>query len=285
MTIATDFLDTPRMMFHYRAHGAADGLPMLLLHGSFGSSRWWQPFMELLPDEIYAVAPDLRGCGLSAAPADANMLDYEIAAQAQDIYSFVQTLGWRDFDLVGHSSGGAIAIEFALQHSEWLNSLTLVDSTPVEGVFTPLETLELLHAMQSDRQLLCNALALLMPSYAAHTEIETDMFFQQLVDDAMQMAPPLFTGLAEALGRWNRLADAGMLRLPALLIRGELDEIISQEAATRTLIALPGANNLEMLRGVGHSPMIEAPLTLAERIIDFITEDYGYFANVRDSAE
>lgn len=273
------------MMFHYRAHGAADGLPMLLLHGSFGSSRWWQPFMELLPDEIYAVAPDLRGCGLSAAPADANMLDYEIAAQAQDIYSFVQTLGWRDFDLVGHSSGGAIAIEFALQHSEWLNSLTLVDSTPVEGVFTPLETLELLHAMQSDRQLLCNALALLMPSYAAHTEIETDMFFQQLVDDAMQMAPPLFTGLAEALGRWNRLADAGMLRLPALLIRGELDEIISQEAATRTLIALPGANNLEMLRGVGHSPMIEAPLTLAERIIDFITEDYGYFANVRDSAE
>ncbi|MEZ4707215.1 MAG: alpha/beta hydrolase [Caldilineaceae bacterium] len=285
MTIATDFLDTPRMMFHYRAHGAADGLPMLLLHGSFGSSRWWQPFMELLPDEIYAVAPDLRGCGLSAAPADANMLDYEIAAQAQDIYSFVQTLGWRDFDLVGHSSGGAIAIEFALQHSEWLNSLTLVDSTPVEGVFTPLETLELLHAMQSDRQLLCNALALLMPSYAAHTEIETDVFFQQLVDDAMQMAPPLFTGLAEALGRWNRLADAGMLRLPALLIRGELDEIISQEAATRTLIALPGANNLEMLRGVGHSPMIEAPLTLAERIIDFITEDYGYFANVRDSAE
>ncbi|MEZ4657330.1 MAG: alpha/beta hydrolase [Caldilineaceae bacterium] len=281
MQIATDFLATPRMKFHYRAHGAADGLPILLLHGSFGSSRWWEPFLELLPEEIYAVAPDLRGCGLSESSADA----FEIAEQAQDIHAFVEALGWRDFDLVGHSSGGAIAIEFALRYGELLNTLTLVDSTPVKGVFTPLETLELLHAMQSDRELLANALALLMPSYIAHINIETDAFFQQLVHDAAHMAPPLFTGLAEALGRWNRLAEAGMLRLPTLLIRGELDEIISQDAATRTLIALPGANNLEILRGVGHSPMIEAPLTLAERIIDFITEDYGYFADVRNTAD
>ncbi|MCB0146006.1 MAG: alpha/beta hydrolase [Caldilineaceae bacterium] len=288
MSIATTFVHTPRMTFHCRSHGAPDGDPMLLLHGSFGSSRWWEPFMALLPDEIYAMAPDLRGCGLSQSPIDegdglATWVD--IGEQAQDIHSLVAALGWRDFDLVGHSSGGAMAMELAINHGELLASLTLVDSTPVEGVFTPLETLELLHAMQSDRVLLASALALLMPSYMAHVAPESDAFFQQLVQDAAQMATPLFTGLAEALGRWNRLREAGGLTLPTLLIRGELDEIVSQDAATRTLIALPGANNLEILRGVGHSPMIEAPLTLAERIIDFITEDYGYFAAVRDSAD
>ena len=53
---------------------------------------------------------------------------------------------------------------------------------------------------------------------------------------------------------------------------------------TRSLIAIPGANNLEVIRGVGHSPMIEAPLGLAERLIDFITEDYAEFEEVRELA-
>lgn len=279
----TNFLTTERMTFHYRTHGAADGLPMLLLHGSFGSSRWWEPFLELLPEEIYAVAPDLRGCGLSSPHARAGgqgdelpVANYEIGEQALDLYSFVHELGWRDFDLVGHSSGGAIAVEFALNHPGLLSSLTLVDSTPIEGVFTPPETIELLQQMQHDRSLLASALALLMPAYMATIDADHDPFFQQLVQDAASMAPPLFTGMAEALGRWNRFADASVLTLPILIIRGEFDEIISQDAATRTLLALPGANNLEVLRGIGHSPMLEAPLTLAERIIDFITDEGSF---------
>jgi pimeloyl-ACP methyl ester carboxylesterase len=252
---------------------------MLLLHGSFGSSRWWQPFMELLPDEIYAIAPDLRGCGQSTQQSEPD--SYEISQQALDLASFIDALGWREVDLVGHSSGGAIAAELALVRSELLSTLTLVDSVPIEGVFTPLETLALLQQMQSDRGLLAQCLALLMPTYMAQRQMNSDPFFVQLVDDASRMAPILFTALAEALGRWNRFADAGRLTLPTLLIWGELDEIVSKDAVTRTLIALPGANNLEVLRGVGHSPMIEAPLTLAERIIEFITEDFSYFESVR----
>ena len=134
------------MTFHYRVHGAPDGLPMLLLHGSFGSSRWWEPFLELLPDEIYAIAPDLRGCGqshpqpgsnapdasMSAFSTDAHCL--QIAEQMLDVHSFVKALGWRNFDLVGHSSGGAIAIEFALHHGELLNSLTLVERRQLPGM-------------------------------------------------------------------------------------------------------------------------------------------------------
>lgn len=49
-------------------------------------------------------------------------------------------------------------------------------------------------------------------------------------------------------------------------------------ATTRTLIAIPGANNMEVLHNVGHSPMIEAPLALAfQRLIDFISEDFAGF--------
>ena len=48
--------------------------------------------------------------------------------------------------------------------------------------------------------------------------------------------------------------------------------------------AVPGAYNLEVIRGVGHSPMIEAPLGLAELLIDFITEDFADYDDVRAAA-
>ncbi|RME60997.1 MAG: alpha/beta hydrolase, partial [Caldilineae bacterium] len=276
-------IHTPRMTFHYRVHGDADGLPMVLLHGSFASSRWWEPFFHILPDAIYAVAPDLRGCGDSSKTATG----YDIPDQAEDLAAFVDALDLDQFDLVGHASGGAIAMEYALQHGHRLHSLILVDTAPAEGVFTPLEGLRLLEQMRTDRALLSQALASLMPA-APPPSMEPDAFaafFAQLVEDAAQMAPAAFTAVAEALERWNRFEDVGQLTLPTLLVWGDQDVIVDRDAITRTLIAIPGAGNLEVLRGVGHSPMIEAPVVLAERIIEFITEDFAEFEEVRETAE
>lgn len=276
-------ITTPRMTFHYRTHGDTDGLPMLLLHGSFATSRWWEPFFQILPPQIFAIAPDLRGCGASSHSADG----YEIYEQAEDIAAFVEAIGLSDFDLVGHSSGGALAIEYALTHPGAVRSLILVDSAPIEGVFTPLEGYQLLEEMREDSALLARALAALMPSAPPPTmsEDEFNAFFAQLVEDATGMAPAAFTGVAEALQHWNRFEEARYLSLPTLLVWGANDSLVDRDSTTRMLIAIPGAANLEVLRGVGHSPMIEAPVVLAERIIDFITDDFDSFAEARVLAE
>lgn len=260
-------VQTPRMTFHYRTSGETDGMPMLLLHGSHASSRWWEPFFAILSDAIFAIAPDLRGAGQSSH----SQSGYEIADQAADVAELVEALALREFNLVGHGSGGAIAVEYALHHQEQLHSLILVDSVPLEGAFTPLEGLQLLAQMREDRTLLRRALASLMPSGPppTMTRPEFDTFFELLVDDAAKMAAAAFTAVAEALGRWNRFEEAKQLTLPTLLVLGTEDIIVERDAATRSLIAIPGAANLEILRGVGHSPMIEAPVVLAERIIDF----------------
>ena len=99
------------------------------------------------------------------------------------------------------------------------------------------------------------------------------------------MAPAAFTAVAEALGRWNRLEEAQRLTLPTLLLLGTDDIIVERDAATRSLLAIPGAANLEILRGIGHCPMIESPVILAERIIDFITEEFDSFEEAREYAE
>ncbi len=277
------FVQTSRMIFHYRTHGDADGVPLLLLHGSHASSRWWEPFFAILPDSIFAVAPDLRGCGQSSHSESG----YEIADQAADVAEFAEALALSEFDLVGHGSGGAIATEYALRYREHVHSLILVDSVPIEGAFTPLQGLQLLSQMRADRTLLRQALAALMPSVPppTMTRPEFDAFFDLLVDDAAEMASAAFTALAEAVGRWNRLEEAQRLTLPTLLMLGAEDIIVERDAATRSLLAIPGAANLEILRGIGHSPMIESPVVLAERIIDFITEDFDSFEEAREYAE
>ncbi len=273
------FIETTTIRFHYREQGQADGLPMLLVHGSFGSSRWWEPFLAILPEEIHVIALDLRGCGQSDKPVDG----YTIEEQAADLGAFVQAIGWNGFDLVGHASGAAIAIEFTLNHPHAATTLALVDPAPIEGIHTPLEAIMLLEQFKTDEALLRQALATLMPTYRLDRP-DHAAFFDQLVADAQAMAPAAFTALAESLNQWNRFGDAKALTLPTLLVWGDQDHIVSRDAMTRSLIAIPGANNLEVIRNVGHAPMIEAPVALAERLIEFVTEDYAEFDEVRSLA-
>jgi pimeloyl-ACP methyl ester carboxylesterase len=199
----------------------------------------------------------------------------------------VQALDLHDIDLVGHSTGGAVALEYALVHPERVATLSLIAPPSPEGVLTPLEGIMLLQQMRTDHSLLIDGLAALMPTFAGvppASDAEAGQFFTQLVDDAASQAPAAFTEIAVALGSWNRFVEAGQLTLPTLLIWGDQDGIVEQDAMRRTLLAIPGAANLEILRGVGHSPMIEAPLRLAERIINFITEDYAGFDQIRNEA-
>ncbi len=275
-------IETDRITFNLRSSGSSDGVPLLLLHASHATSRWWEPFFAVLPDSIHAIAPDLRGCGRSTQSENG----YDIEEQVEDISELVAALDLTDFDLVGHGSGGAIAVEFALRHPQKLHSLILVDSVPIEGAFTPLQGLQLLSRMRDDRPLLSRALSALMPTVPppTMTSSEFETFFDHLVEDAAAMAPAAFTAVAEALNRWNRLEEAHRLTLPTLLLLGTEDTIVERDAATRTLLAIPGAANLEILRGLGHSPMIESPVVLAERIIEFITEDFESFEEAREFA-
>lgn len=263
----------------YRRHGDVDGLPMLLLHGGLATGRWWEPLLAILPDEICAVAPDLRGCGATDRPDQG----YAIEEQAADVIALLHAIGWDEVDLVGHASGAAVAVEVALTQPHLVRTLTLVAPAPIEGVFTPVDTLMVLEQMRHDRDLLAQALAAVMPTFD-RDDAEKGAFFAHLVEDATVLAAPVFTEIAVSLSRWNRFGDARRLTMPTCLIWGDQDIIVDHDAVTRTLIAIPGANNLEVLRGVGHAPMIEAPVLLAERLIDFITDDFDDFEEARRAA-
>ncbi len=65
------------------------------------------------------------------------------------------------WSLHGRRCGNRIC---AVRRPDLLHTLTLADSVPIQGSYSPPETLRLLAEMRHDRALLRRALALLMPS-------------------------------------------------------------------------------------------------------------------------
>ncbi len=271
------FVNTQRGRIFYR-QAPGDAPTLLFMHGNLGSSLWWRPILDRLPVGWRGFAYDAIGFGYSD---ESDRLDrFTVTAQQLDLDSFCSTLQLHSIHLVAHSTATAAAIDYTLSHRDRVASLVLVGSVPASGTSTPPEAYPLLERMPLEPALLAQALHASIPTFAAESED-----FRQLHKQAALISPMAFVTIARSLDSWRRQDKLKQLTLPVLLIRGEEDIMLTAEDAQQTLLSVPGANNLEIFRGVGHSPMLEMPQGFAEVLVRFITDDKGEFEAIRQSAE
>jgi lipase len=107
---------------HVHRYGPAGPVQLLAIHGLTGHGRRWQQLAEEHLPEVNVAAPDLLGHGRSSWSApwtiDANVRALaELLADAAD----------GPVPVVGHSFGGAIALQLAAAHPELVGSLVLLD--------------------------------------------------------------------------------------------------------------------------------------------------------------
>jgi pimeloyl-ACP methyl ester carboxylesterase len=109
---------------HYLKAGS--GPPVVLIHGGASDSNDWTETMTSLSDSYSCYAPDMLGYGLS----ERDKPGYYLSEFVDYIYDFIQTLGLDStpLALVGHSLGGRICLDIALQHPEKVRKLVLIDS-------------------------------------------------------------------------------------------------------------------------------------------------------------
>lgn len=110
----------------HKAHylKAGSGPPVVLLHGGASDSRDWAETMTALNQSYTLYAPDMLGYGQS----DRDKPAYYLSDFVDFISAFIQKLGLDSFYLVGHSLGGRVCLEIALQHPEKVHRLVLIDS-------------------------------------------------------------------------------------------------------------------------------------------------------------
>jgi pimeloyl-ACP methyl ester carboxylesterase len=107
-----------------RYYAAGRGEPLVVIHGGAGdASTWWKNIAEL--SEHYAVfAPDLPGFG-GSQPLNGNYYIHELA---EFIGKFAAGIGLEQFNLVGHSLGGGIALDYTLKSPGRVKKLVLISS-------------------------------------------------------------------------------------------------------------------------------------------------------------
>lgn len=241
--------------------------PLLFLHGLGGNYGTWQVALGNLAETHRVVALDLPGHGKSGkpAPTDAN---YALAGLTAAVKNAIETLKLKQPIIVGHSLGGAVALQLALDLGDRIGGLVLIDSAGLgreigaglltlmagePGAATARGLLELFY---QDRRLVLDRGV-------------DDMAQTQLAEGAWTAQQAASNAAFDANGQRfdlpKRLRD---VKQPVLIIWGERDRVIPLAHAASALNKLPDAI-LRLVAGVGHVPQVESPDVVAAAIDRF----------------
>jgi esterase len=111
------------MLLHHRIQG--NGLPLIILHGLFGSMSNWRSLATKFSRQFQVITVDLPNHGHSPSR---RIFDY--ASLARDLISFMDEQGISTTALLGHSMGGKIAMQCALDFPGRITHLLIVDIAP-----------------------------------------------------------------------------------------------------------------------------------------------------------
>ncbi|MGK0440945.1 MAG: esterase [Pseudohongiellaceae bacterium] len=108
------------------AEAFGQGQDVLLLHGLFGMGSNLKGVARALEADFRVHCLDLRNHGLSPHTAD---MSYPL--MAGDVYRYMQRQGIESCHVLGHSMGGKVAMQLALQYPECVDRLVVADISPV----------------------------------------------------------------------------------------------------------------------------------------------------------
>ena len=138
MAIATDKVRVGNFQwFDRRTELESERTPILFLHGLPSHSHTWQKLMSLLAEEdIPSVAPDWIGSGFSDKPNPRDFA-YTPAAYLTALNEFIEALKLEKFYLAVQGFLGSVGIQYALQNSERVAGLIILNTPITSGSKLP----------------------------------------------------------------------------------------------------------------------------------------------------
>ena len=244
--------------------------PVVLLHSSLASGGQWRTLAARLGERPYRVfAPDLIGYG-TAAPWSGEGR-FQLHHEARAIHALLDGFG-EPAHLIGHSYGGAVALEVARRRSD-LRTLTLIEPVAFHLLRDgDVEDTLALAEIRRVAQRLAQALA--TGDYAVACGEFVDYWSGRGTWAAMGAAKRAGAAARAAkvaldfhatLEHAARLGDLEELALPTLLMHGERTTAPARRICEHLARVLPDARE-HVISGAGHM----APLTHADEVNEFI---------------
>lgn len=248
------------------------GPPLVVLHGLADSHLSWRSVGAELGQRFRVYALDLPGCGFSGRPDASYCLDYHARLTA----AWLDRMGLRDVDVVGHSYGGGVALWLLLYRASEVRRLALVAPGGLGSeVSLLLRLAAVLGGLEAGAELLMAPIIRLLVRLFGHGLSPED----QLAICQLNRSP----GTARAFVRtlrdvidWRGQRRHLMHRihevaeLPAIaLFWGEQDQVIPMRHGLALCEQLDNCS-FWRLPGAGHFLQWEAPRELASALREYL---------------
>ncbi len=251
---------------YYEIHGS--GNPLILIAGLASDSQSWQPILGGLAKHFKVIVFDNRGIGRTRYPPDS----FQISTLALDAVCLLDELGIDKADIFGHSMGGCIAQEIAIEYPQRVNRLILANtcaflSQENKKFFGGL--LEILESGGEYESFIRRFYGLIFtPEYLGSRE-SIDQSVKAALEYPFPVTPCGFRLQLEALNNFNSKDRLAMIKAETLLIAGRKDALVSIEEAR---ILADNINSCEFLclENAAHSFQIERPDIFTEKVLKFL---------------
>lgn len=227
---------------------------ILFLHGAGGSHHTFRDQWARLKGTARLIIPDLPGHARSGgAPFES------IPAATEWLADFVKELGLKKFVLAGHSMGGAIALQAALNEVPGIEALILISSGARLKVAP-----EIVENIERRFKEFAPELVdrMLSPETSA-------LLREDVLQSVLSTRPETYLADFRACTGFDVMNRIGVIRLPTLVVNGADDTLTPLKYGEYLAMNIPGAV-LKILHGTGHLPILERPNELVACITAFL---------------
>jgi len=239
-------------------------VPLIIVHGLFGSARNWRVLQKRLSAQRRAIAVDLRNHGDSFWDADNS---YE--ALAADLAEVISANGGVA-DVLGHSMGGKAAMVLGLTRPELVRKLIVADIAPTAYTHTQAGHIEAMKSVdmsmvtrrsEADKQLALRVLdAPLRAFFLQSIELADGPARWRLNLEALGAEMPKIMGFPAFNTTFNG---------PTLMLHGGFSDYVTPESRPEILRLFPLAEFAE-IGGAGHWLHAEKPREFQAAVEGFL---------------
>lgn len=246
--------------YHYSAKVPTSGDPeqaVLFIHGAGGSHARWSLQVSRLGRRFLAMAVDLPGHGLSGGAARDSIESYR-----EFIMSFTDRLLGSPFYLAGHSMGGAIALDFALNYPGRLAGLVLM------GTGARLRVLPaILEAFAGGKK--PDSMARFMYRPGAPEAV-----LKAAEEEMESTSPKVYYSDFVACDKFDASSRLGQIDVPTLVMTGEQDALTPLKYGKFLAGGIKNAT-FEIIEDAGHMLMLEQPGVVNSALERFMEKTAG----------
>jgi len=241
---------------------------VLFIHGLGSSADRWLDIPDALSlSNLHTVALDLPGFGLSDKPVDT---DYTIGEFVKVVAGFMRNAGITQASLVGHSLGGYIAAQLAIEHNDLVDKLVLVDSSGMLNGPTPLLQQYLDAAMNPSRQAVRAVFEQLVADPIRIPDLLVDGFIYRINQPGARHAfKSAFDNSVYTQIGIEKLKQISESKIPTMIIWGMHDSLIPIKYF-RTFQETMMSSQTVIVEDAGHAPFAEKPAVVSEILRQFI---------------